>query len=180
MRKDPIKSPNGFEWNEAFSYKDGFIYWKSRDRSEFDTDRQFTAWHTRNLGNRAGTTHNSHQMVMFHKRLYMLHRIIWQMHFGPIPDNMVIDHINCISTDNRIENLRLATRQENNRNRRPVRGSKSGYKGVSWISSAQRWRAQIVVDNKTEHIGQFKCPLRAHLAYVKRSRELFGNFARHQ
>ncbi|WP_436868476.1 HNH endonuclease signature motif containing protein, partial [Enterobacter hormaechei] len=39
--------------------------------------------------------------------------MIWEMHNGPIPQNMEIDHINRIKLDNRLENLRLATRRQN-------------------------------------------------------------------
>ena len=41
-----------------------------------------------------------------------LHRIIWEIANGPIPDGLEIDHINRNSLDNRLENLRLATRRQ--------------------------------------------------------------------
>ena len=49
---------------------------------------------------------------------YRAHRIIWTMFNGEIPEGLLIDHINGIKSDNRLENLRLATRQQNNANRR--------------------------------------------------------------
>ena len=45
------------------------------------------------------------------------HRLIWEEAYGPIPSGMQIDHINGIRTDNRLENLRLATNQQNSSNR---------------------------------------------------------------
>ena len=61
---------------------------------------------------------------------YKAHRVIWEMTHGEIPSNMEIDHINGIRLDNRIENLRLATRRENMRNTRVGLNNQTGIKGV--------------------------------------------------
>ena len=47
------------------------------------------------------------------KRMILAHRIIWNIHYGKIPDGMIIDHINNDSLDNRIENLQCITQSEN-------------------------------------------------------------------
>ena len=54
--------------------------------------------------------------IRFMGKLRQAHRIIWEMHHGPIPEGMEIDHINHVTDDNRIENLRLVTRKENCKN----------------------------------------------------------------
>jgi hypothetical protein len=57
-------------------------------------------------------------------RHYRVARIVWKMyHGGDPPKNMVIDHINRVRTDNRIENLRCCTFSENVKNsyRKPAR-----------------------------------------------------------
>lgn len=48
-----------------------------------------------------------------------LHRAVWEYHNGEIPENKVIDHINRNRSDNRIENLRLATYKQNRKNVSP-------------------------------------------------------------
>lgn len=45
-----------------------------------------------------------------------VHRIIWETFYGEIPEGYQIDHINTIRTDNRLDNLRVVTQAENNRN----------------------------------------------------------------
>jgi len=61
----------------------------------------------------------------------LLHRLIWETFNGEIPENMCIDHINTIRDDNRLENLRVVTRQENMNNPITIehlRNSKTGEK----------------------------------------------------
>ena len=50
------------------------------------------------------------------KKNLKVHRLVWETFCGPIPDGYVIDHINTVRTDNRLENLRCVTVKENNNN----------------------------------------------------------------
>lgn len=84
-----------------------------------------------------------------------VHHIVWQMHFGAIPDGMEIDHINRVRGDNRIENLRLATRHEQNLNL-SRRDSESEVTGVVFNKKDDRWQAQIGFKGKQIYLGQFK------------------------
>jgi len=63
-------------------------------------------------------TLNSTGYLMFtcHKKSKIAHRFIYECFYGPIEKGLVIDHINCNRTDNRIENLRKVTAKENNSN----------------------------------------------------------------
>lgn len=61
---------------------------------------------------------------------YLAHRIIWEMHYGDIPDGAVIDHIDGNGLNNRLDNLRLVTKSGNQRNRRMPRNNKIGIMGV--------------------------------------------------
>ena len=86
---------------------------------------------------------------------YRVHHIVWILHFGLIPDGYEIDHINRIRGDNRIENLRLATRHEQNLNL-SRRASKSETTGVVFNEKDARWQAQIGFKGKHIYLGQFK------------------------
>jgi hypothetical protein len=54
--------------------------------------------------------------VMFKGKTYGVHRLIYQLHYGNLKDTDIVDHINTIRHDNRIENLRRVTHSENSLN----------------------------------------------------------------
>jgi hypothetical protein len=85
----------------------------------------------------------------------------------------LVDHINGNGLDNRRENLRRATVQENNRNRRP----RNQYKGVTLERRTGRWFARIAIDGHRIHLGTFDTPEAAAAAYDTAAREHFGEFA---
>lgn len=91
-------------------------------------------------------------------------------------EGFVIDHISGNSLDNRIENLRHCTIQENLQNSRAKKGK---YKGVHEVKRKGRkpFYAQIRKDGKTYNLGAFNCQEEAAAAYDKKAIELFGKFA---
>lgn len=70
-----------------------------------------------------------------------------------------IDHINGVKDDNRICNLRSVTNQENAFNRKAV-------KGYSWHKIEKKWRARIMINNKSIHLGDYKTEEEARQAYL--------------
>ena len=78
-----------------------------------------------------------------------------------------------VGYDNRIENLRLVTNQQNLNNMRPK--GKSGYKGVSQIGG--RFRARIYPNNKQIILGNFDTAEEASEAYKKAAKALYGEHA---
>ena len=101
-----------------------------------------------------------------------LHREIMQP-----PPGMQVDHINGDKLDNRRNNLRIVTNQQNQYNSKSRKGI-SKYKGVSWHKTAGKWRAYIGVDGKFKHLGLFTDEKEAALAYDRAARELFGEYAK--
>jgi len=106
------------------------------------------------------------------RKLVLMHRFIMNA-----PRHLVVDHRNHNGLDNRRENLRLCTRAENSRNRRPFRLNGSKYKGVSWDKERKLFVASIRCNGKYYHLGRFKSEIKAAKAYDKKARELFGEFA---
>jgi hypothetical protein len=91
------------------------------------------------------------------------HQLQWFKHFGYIPE--IIDHINQIKDDNRIENLRECTKRQNNINTRSYRNKTSKYRGVHWCKRYKKWRASIGVMNKKKSLGSYTCEGCAAHAY---------------
>jgi hypothetical protein len=109
-----------------------------------------------------------------------LHRVIMERMLGyPIPDGIEVDHINRNGFDCRRENLRLATRAQNAVNRRKQSNNKSGYKGVSWSKSMNKWIAQIGFERKRQVLGFFDTPEAAHQAYCEASDKLHKEYGSH-
>lgn len=76
------------------------------------------------------------------------------------PRNLVVDHINGDRSDNRKENLRLCTSQQNSQNAKPHKDNKySNHKGVSYLKSGKRkkpWRVRIHVNRREVGCGYFE------------------------
>ena len=110
-----------------------------------------------------------------------LHRIVWIVAKGCIPEGMEIDHINGDKSDNRISNLRLCTPTQNRQNKTKYKNNKSGFKGV-YYETAQRvkkpWRARIVVNKKAISLGNFMTKHEAQQAYPDTTHMYFGEINR--
>lgn len=105
-------------------------------------------------------------------RLVYMHRLI----LNARPDQLV-DHINGDPLDNRRENLRLATPQQNGQNKRLSPLSTTGLKGVGWHKDRHKYHARIQLEGFRFHLGFFTDAEEAALAYDSAARTLFGEFA---
>lgn len=90
------------------------------------------------------------------------HRIIWEMINGEIQDGMEIDHINGIRNDNRIENLRVVNRSENQLNAKRRSGSNAVFTGVGFHKKTGKWCARF----RNIHLGSYNNVVEAFEARV--------------
>jgi len=149
---------------DLFQYKDGHLYWK-KNRSNVKA------------GQKAGNQREDGYIdVGLYGRLIREHRLVWIWHFGEAPE--FLDHINGIRNDNRIENLRAATRQQNQQNLKKRKDNNSGAVGVNWHKKAKKWQASICIDKKSKYLGLFDCFDDAVLARKKAEQQFFKEFAR--
>lgn len=89
-----------------------------------------------------------------------------------------VDHINGNKLDNRKENLRICTHQQNMCNTKLSIKNKTGIKGVHWSEERQKWSAQITVNKKTIALGRFICFDEAVKARLLAEQQFHGEFAR--
>lgn len=85
----------------------------------------------------------------------LAHRVIWCLVHGVAAPNE-IDHINGVRSDNRLENLRLATKSQNRQNTMLSKNNSSGIQGVAFDAAKGKWIAQIMVRRKHIHLGGFE------------------------
>lgn len=132
------------ELRDAFTYKNGQLIWKNCDSKYFNN---------KIAGNLAK---NGYITITYKQQQYLAHRLIWLYKFGKWPDDQ-IDHINGIKTDNRIENLRLATNAQNGQNKRVYSHNTTGSKvsGVSYCTQKKKYKVTLVKDGRWIHGGFF-------------------------
>jgi HNH endonuclease/AP2 domain len=129
------------------------------------------------VGQQAGNLNGGYLHVKIDGSLYMAHRIVWMMATGEDPADKHIDHINRNPLDNRVENLRPATRAENLWNTGIRATNRSGHKGVSWEAARGKWRARIRVGGKQQSLGLFIALDDARKAYADAASAYHGGFA---
>ena len=149
---------------EHFEYRDGHLWWVKPTARGVEVGQQF------------GSCYNTgYQVGMLKGKRYLEHRLIWLYHYGVWPKGH-IDHTNGARDDNRIENLREATRQQNMFNRKSF-GKTSEYKGVCWSKAGNKWRAQYTHKGKVHYLGLYETEEEAAEAYCKATENLHKEYA---
>ena len=134
-----------------------------------------TRWHKGELVGTLGL--NGYRYISINRKMYLAHRIVWLLHYGrwPVSD---VDHINGNRDDNRIVNLREATRSENNINSIIPSNNTSGHKGCYYDKRRDCWYAEIWVNKKKVYLGRFESAQSAGDAYQAAAKKHYGEFAR--
>lgn len=107
---------------------------------------------------------NGYGQVNIDGKVYLTHRVVWLWHKGEWPEHE-IDHIDQNKMNNRIENLRAATRSENQHNRSTNSNNSSGYPGVSFDKNTNKHKAYININSKQIYLGIFNTAEEAYLEY---------------
>lgn len=94
-----------------------------------------------------------------------IHQIIAIQYLEHIPCGfeLVVDHINEIKTDNRLENLQIITNRENTA--KSIKNCSSEYTGVVWSKKANKWQSFIVINKKLVYLGSFDTEKEASKCY---------------
>ena len=149
-----------------FEYRDGNVFWKNTTHGKIK------------IGSQVGFLNDAgYYQVSIYGKKYRVHQIVYLMQNGYIPKE--IDHINTIKTDNRIENLREATRVQNMYNKNLSSRNTSGFKGVSWKEKIKKWQVAINVNGKRKYIGVYEDLELADLVATEARDKYHGKFANH-
>lgn len=112
---------------------------------------------------------NGYLAIHIKCKYYLAHRLAWLYVHGGFPEGD-LDHINADRSDNRIKNLREATKHINNQNRHTAnKNNRTGLLGV--CAHRDKFRATIKIGGKCVFLGYFVTPEEAHAAYVSAKRK---------
>ena len=147
---------------ELFEYNGEDLIWGVKRRG------------TKGFGSVAGCVNSyGYRQIQVDGKAYKAHRLIWLYNYGKFPDNQT-DHIDQNRLNNKLNNLRDVTRQENQKNRSKSKRNTSGVTGVNWHKPTGKWMAYGKVDGKQIHLGRFTDKLDAIVA--RKSFEAKHNF----
>lgn len=170
---------NSLDLQDVIAYEPltGVLRWKSRPISHFKNLRSCNTWNATYAGKQAGTLdRHGYIAINFQGKLNRAHRIAWYLMTGEWPKSFM-DHKNGIRNDNRWDNLRQATRAQNNCNKSIRSNNTSGALGISRHPDNGRWRAQICIGGKRRHLGYFITLQEAQEARSQAEMEEHGEFA---
>lgn len=184
MAPKALPSPEVLRQLLRYEPETGKLFWKERG-TEWFADARYKAevnavwWNRKWSGAEALTADNGagYRTGRVLGLKVKAHRVAFAIYHGKWP-NGEVDHINGDTSDNRINNLRDATKSENMRNRALHSNNTSSIKGVSWRKDVKKWSAQIYVDRKQIHLGYFDDMEEAARVRAAAAAKYHGEFAR--
>lgn len=117
----------------------GIFYWKVPPTRRIKTGRI------------AGTLNQNYVMIGINRKQYRAHHLAWLWVYGVFPV-LCLDHINRVTSDNRISNLREATPHQNSTNSTPY----ASKKGIAWVKKTKNWRAHSFFSGHRIELGVYK------------------------
>ena len=160
------------------------LRWKNRGREHFSCAQQFSAFRSRFAGKPAGYRHVSkggrwYWRIKLQGKNCEGHRLVFLISGGRLKDGQVVDHRNGDGLDNRVDNLRAASHQQNFFNTKLSISNSSGFKGVTFRperAGTKNWVTSIRIDGIQVTLGYFYSAEEAHAAYVKAGKSNRGKF----
>jgi hypothetical protein len=160
-----------------FEYRDGKLFWR---HCVLSNPSELTAADKRHLkyaGRKAGTGNgNGYLTTSYRDKRYYIHHLVFLMFHGYRPK--LLDHINGVRDDNRIENLREVTTSQNSMNTSLRSDNVSGTKGVSWHKGAKKWTVTLQVGKVPKYMGLYEDYELACLMASEARDAYHGEFAR--
>jgi hypothetical protein len=145
--------------NKDFSYVDGVLFWATGP----------------SRGKKAGWVDpHEYTLVRYKNKLVRAHNLVWLMFYGKWPD-FEIDHSDNNPSNNRIENLRQASRAENCSNQKLQKRRLGKFKGVH--ENKTSYYVKIKKDGKQHNLGSYQNELEAAMIYNVWAEKMFGRFA---
>ena len=150
--------------HDLFDYKDGNLIWKAPTSPRVK------------IGDIAGHLNpTGYISIGVEGKLYLGHRLIYLYHNGYFPS--YIDHIDGNRSNNKIDNLRNATKSQNQMNIRLSTRNKSGTKGVSWDKKNKKWIVCVRVESKTYRLGYFDDKELARSVAIEATNKIHNEFS---
>ena len=133
-----------------------------RENIDYNPDTGIFTWIKKpsiatKVGQEAGSVNkDGYICISFRNNLYYAHRLAYYMYYGIDPLEKLVDHIDGDKSNNKINNLRLATKSQNGANRVNLPSNNtSGAIGVCWDKKPKMWKALIMINGEQKHLGYF-------------------------
>ena len=99
------------------------------------------------------------------QKIFKVHKLVAMAFLNHTPNghNTVVDHINNLKIDNRLENLQITSQRENTSKDKKKGSSK--YVGVYWKKNCNKWVSKIWINGKSKHLGRFTDEMEAAKSY---------------
>ena len=146
---------------EYLEYRGGVLYWAKSPNSNAP------------VGSKVGSDCHGYLRFKFKGNNYSCHRAIYYLHTGKLPE--VVDHIDGNTLNNKIENLRAATKSDNKANSKPHKGRST--KGAYRLKSG-KYMSVIQKEGVRKYLGVFDTEEEAAMEYAKAAPHIHGEFAK--
>jgi hypothetical protein len=158
---------------EGLSYKEYMLTQeKLKEFLEYDSETGAFIWKITPVKSRikvgdvaGGLDSYGYVLITLQGKVYKAHRLVWLYVFGAIPLERFIDHMDGNPSNNRLINLREATRSENLMNQNISTKNTSGFKGVHLDKKSGLWHATARLNGKKVYLGRFLTPEEASITY---------------